>query len=62
MKSLPPLSQGRKCLFSTMSKKYERPEGEIMMITGEENFLQSGGNGTSESVGYDEDPFEQGGK
>ena len=40
---------------------YERPDTEIVIIVQEDCFLQSGGNGSSESVSYDEDPFAGGG-
>lgn len=40
---------------------YERPDTEVVTIVQEDRFLQSGGNGSSESVNYDDDPFAGGG-
>ena len=43
-----------------MKKLYETPVIEVMFITMEECIL-SGENGSSESIGYDDDPFSGGG-
>ena len=42
---------------SMKKQPYESPVIEVLTITQEERFLQSGGNGTSEPIGYDDDPF-----
>lgn len=44
-----------------MKLLYERPDTELLALVQEEAFLQSGENGSSESVGYDDDPFAGGG-
>ena len=36
---------------------YERPDTEVVTLVQEDHFLQSGEYGSSESVGYDDDPF-----
>lgn len=36
---------------------YESPVIEVLAVAQEERFLQSGGNGTSEPIGYDDDPL-----
>ena len=43
-----------------MKKLYDPPVIEVVFITMEECIL-SGGNGSSESIGYDDDPFGGGG-
>ena len=40
---------------------YERPDTKVVTIVQEDCFLQSGEYGSSESVGYDDDPFAGGG-
>ena len=44
-----------------MKLLYERPDTKVVTIVQEDRFLQSGEYGSSESVGYDDDPFAGGG-
>lgn len=44
-----------------MKLLYERLDTKVVTIVQENCFLQSGGYGSSESVGYDDDPFGEGG-